>query len=153
METLKYRQLGFTIIELMVVVVIVGILMAIALPSYRDHVIRSHRADGKSGISQCAVNQERNFTKNNSHAAADVCAATSPDEYYNLTVVVFDQANDGTCTAGATNLDCFIITATPTTKDNQNEDTDCASFTMTNMNQKTAKNSSNADTTDDCWNR
>ncbi len=149
----KARQTGFTLLEIMIVVVIIGVLMAIALPSYRDKVIRSHRADGKTALTQCAVNQERQFTRSNQYASANICAATSPEGYYTISVAVFDMANDGTCTSGNTNLDCFVVTATPTTKAAQDEDTTCATITLDNMGLKKAEDDSGTSTADECWNR
>jgi len=149
----KARQSGFTLIEIMIVIVIIGVLVAIALPSYRDKVIRSHRADGKTAIMQCAVKQERQFTKRNKYASANVCDTTSPDGYYTVSVAVFDMANDGSCTAGNSNLDCFVITARPTSKAGQNEDTTCATMTLDNIGLKKATDSSNNTTSDECWSR
>lgn len=45
-------QLGFTLIELMIVVAIVGILSAVAYPSYTEYVRRGHRADARAGLLQ-----------------------------------------------------------------------------------------------------
>jgi type IV pilus assembly protein PilE len=59
------RQLGLTLIELMVVVAIVGILAAVAYPSYQDSVRRSARADAQSDMAQIVQTAERFFTTNN----------------------------------------------------------------------------------------
>lgn len=56
---------GFTLVELMVVVAIVGILASIAYPAYQEHVRRSHRADVKAALLENAQFLERNFTEAN----------------------------------------------------------------------------------------
>ena len=50
---MKRVQQGFTLIELMIVVAIVGILAAIALPAYQDYVIRSKMSEGVAAIAAC----------------------------------------------------------------------------------------------------
>ena len=64
--------LGFTLIELMVTVAIVGILAAIAYPAYLEQVSKSRRAEGKVVLLQTVQNIERFYTLNNSYASAVV---------------------------------------------------------------------------------
>ncbi|WP_416399319.1 type IV pilin protein [Allohahella sp. A8] len=58
------HQKGFTLIELMIVVAIVGILAAVAYPAYRDSVMKSHRADAKAELLRMATAQEKFFSRN-----------------------------------------------------------------------------------------
>ncbi len=56
----KYMQ-GVTLMELLIVVVIIGILAAIAYPNYRSYVERSKRTEAKAALLQIATNQERHY--------------------------------------------------------------------------------------------
>lgn len=64
--TLSHKsEAGFTLVELMIVVAIVGILAAIAYPSYIDSVRKGRRAEGRAAIANLLQQQERFFTQNN----------------------------------------------------------------------------------------
>jgi type IV pilus assembly protein PilE len=65
----KRRMHGMSLIELMIVVVIVGILAAIAYPSYREFAARATRTEAKSALLKAAVNQERYYLQNNKFSA------------------------------------------------------------------------------------
>ena len=77
---------GFTLIELMIVVAVIGILAAVAYPSYQDSVRKSRRADGKTALLQAVQVAERFFTRNNTYANA-VADGPSDEGHYNLTFV------------------------------------------------------------------
>ena len=91
----KYIQ-GVTLIELMMVVAIVAIIGAFAIPSYRDYVVRAHRADAQMVLMQIAAAQEKFYLANNSYCAdADMAddppdglgiAATSEHGYYDVEI-------------------------------------------------------------------
>jgi type IV pilus assembly protein PilE len=143
------RQRGVTLIELIVVMVIVGILAAIAIPSYRQYVIRSQRSDAKDALLALATQQEKFYLQCNTYAtgfaAAPNCAAfnlqgtnSSKNGWYTLTIPV------GNATS-------YTILATATAGQNQFQDTACRSFQVTDRGIRTAADDGGADNTADCW--
>jgi len=62
-------QLGITLIELMIVLVIVGILAGVAFPAYKAYVDRAKRSEGKALLMEVAARQERYYFDNNTYAA------------------------------------------------------------------------------------
>lgn len=83
-QTFKNRNTGFTLIEMMITVAIIAILAAVALPAYKDYVIRGHIPQATNGLSDMRVKMEQFFQDNRSYAGA--CAAgalaappTNPD--------------------------------------------------------------------------
>lgn len=71
------KALGFTLIELMIAVAIVGILAAIAIPSYRDSVRKSRRADAQGVLMNLANALERHFTESNTYCNAGGTGGTN----------------------------------------------------------------------------
>lgn len=80
------RQGGFTLLELLLVVAMVAILVAIALPSYSDSVYKARRADGRVALLEAAQRLERCLTRHDSYShAACTVAVLSPDGHYRIT--------------------------------------------------------------------
>ena len=66
---------GFTLIEVMITVAIVGILAAVALPSYREYIIRGQLTDATNGLSAMRANMERHFQDNRTYATSGAFVA------------------------------------------------------------------------------
>jgi len=117
---------GFTLIEMMIVVVIIGVLASIAYPAYNRYSTQTRRSDAKIALTQVASEQERFYSDCNWYAtnltggrtcgpiAGDANArlsllATSPEGHYNLNIAA------GNISGGCATYTCgYIITATPT---------------------------------------
>jgi len=141
-----------TLIELMIVIVIVAVLASIAVPSYRNYVMRSQRSDAKEALLRLATAQEKFFLQNNRYAVDDerddappagLGIPASEQGWYALTVVAPDDP------AAAT--DGFTLTATAVEGGQQWNDTACRTFQVTDTGVRTATNSGGADNTAHCW--
>lgn len=102
----QLRNAGFTLIELMIAVAIIGILAAIAYPSYQDYVIRGKIPEATNTLSSARVKLEQYYQDNRSYGttSATVCTSGTPASTPN-----FDYA----CGWGATSSNqSFLVTAT-----------------------------------------
>jgi len=104
---LRKSNTGFTLIELMAVVVVVAVLTLIAYPAYQSFVVKANRAEAKSYLMDVAQMQQLYF--NDSRTYADTAAdlnATPPERVNKNYAVVFDLTTTSPVAE-------FTITATP----------------------------------------
>ena len=143
------RQRGMTLIELVVVIMIVGVLAAVAIPSYRAYVIRSQRSDAKDALLALATQQEKFYLQCNTYAtviagapnclAGELQAAdASENGWYDLAIDAADATS-------------FTVTATAIAGENQAQDTECQTFTVTDRGVRTAADDGGTDNTAECW--
>lgn len=134
------RARGFTLLELMIVVVIIAILAAVAIPTFGRYAIRAHRVDGQELLLRIANAQERFYATNNHYGALTELGYANPAPtekgYYNVSMVP---------AAASTSAQTFTATATPTTA--QAKD-DCKNLTIDNSGVRA---SSGTTTNGSCW--
>lgn len=138
---------GFTLVELMIVVAIIGILAAIAYPSYLDQVLRSNRTEGRTLLLDAAARQERFFSNNNTYATTMTALGYTQDTATSNTRSendLYRVAVTTTVTNGRS-LD-FTLTATPLPDRGQDRDTRCTSLIVNNRGERTFTG-----TGPDCW--
>ncbi|MGV3591886.1 MAG: type IV pilin protein [Gammaproteobacteria bacterium] len=144
-----YRTAGFTMIELLITVAIIGLIAMVAYPSYQNSVLRTRRADGIAAALAVQVAQEKfrascpyyaqslgsaNTCGANAGASTVQADATSPEGFYTLSIA-----------SGSATGNSYTISAAPTGV--QAADTTCAPMTIT----FNASNPNGLKAPADCW--
>ncbi len=136
-------QRGFTLIEVMIVVAIVGILSAIAYPSYAEYIRRGHRADARAGLLQAQQYLERASTATGIYPTALPANLTWAADTTKRYTIGFQ--------AGNTNA-AFTLVATRKAGGPQATDR-CGDFTVTNTGVRSAVNYTSGTSVTECWNK
>lgn len=142
----RTHNLGFTLIELMIVLVVAGILLFVALPGYENTVIKSNRNTARGVLMDVASKEEQHFINNKAYTAS-LADLGLPATYY------VDRKTEQSTAADAiyeislsTTGGGYTITATP--RNRQTKDTQCASLTLNNLG---VKGETGSLTTAECW--
>lgn len=139
---LRRHASGFTLLELMIVVSIIGILAAIAIPAYTAHVTRTYRGAAKSCMSEIAQQMERYYTTNLTYVGAAPAPGCATEG--NMGVRYTIAVDPATLTARA-----YTIVATPIGAQLAS-DTQCRVLTVNNLGTRTESGSQDLNY---CWSR
>lgn len=134
-STSAHAQPGFTLIELMITVSIIAILAAIALPSYKNYIVKSHRTEAQAAMLSLAQYLESKYNASFSYPAVASIpeSLTKPgnvSDYYTISVSIANASQT------------YTITAAPITS--KQNDTQCGTLTLNEQGVKTP-------TTSGCW--
>jgi type IV pilus assembly protein PilE len=127
---------GFTLIEIMIVIAIIGIVMTIAAPSLTEYVKKGRRTEVAGLLSEQAQILERFYSKNNVYTG--ITGLSTGNDFYTITPTLTDQT--------------FLLTAARKTGTAMATDK-CGDFTLTNTGVRSMVNATAGLTTKDCWGR
>jgi type IV pilus assembly protein PilE len=151
----RSRVAGFTLIELMIVVVIIAILASIAVPAYTSSVRKSRRTEAKTALADLAAREERYFATQNVYSASPAALQygagswpVSIGTYYSISNVTATAAATTTTT---TTPGTYTLQITPSAGSPQLSDTACRTFQMDQTGKQTSQDSGGADSTATCW--
>jgi type IV pilus assembly protein PilE len=145
---MRSRERGVTLLELMAVVVIIGILASIAIPSYRTYLLRAQRTDATAALLRIAAAQEKFYLQNNRYATnaelddappAGLGIPATEHGYYTVSTASVDNSLD------------FTASAVTVAGGAQAKDVQCVTFTINQSGTRTALDSADAVNTNNCW--
>ncbi len=145
---MRSQSKGFTLIELMITVAIVGILASVAYPSYVEYVMRGKRADAKAVLLENAQFLERNFTEANSYNKTAGGA--------NISLPISQSPRSGTkaydvgFVAGSVAAGSYTLEAKPTGAQASDK---CGTLTLNHLGQQGIQDASTGMTAANCWQR
>ncbi|MED5523946.1 MAG: type IV pilin protein [Pseudomonadota bacterium] len=132
---------GFTLMELMIAVVVVGIISAIAYPSYINYLAKSRRAEAQTELMRLASLEEQYRIDHRTYVS-DLTKLGASGSTYTVAKGAFTISANGA-------TDSLTLTATASS-DQSGKDPDCAVMTVDETGKKAAKNSSNGGS-NGCW--
>jgi type IV pilus assembly protein PilE len=130
---------GFTLLELMIVVSIIGVIAALVFPRYQDYILKSRRTDGKTLLSGVAAREEQYFMDNKTYTANPADLGYTANANGNIT----SEQGFYEVQIAATAV-TFNLQAVP--QSSQTRDTDCGTLTL---DEQQVKGQSGTGT--DCW--
>jgi len=130
------KQIGFTLIEILITVAIIGILSAVAYPSYTDYITQSNRTEAKRELARIANKMEQYYVDHRTYTSSMILLGLGADPYITETGrYSIDTSEQGTSS--------FKLTATARGTQSS-ADPDCTTLSIDHTGQKTAESTH-------CW--
>lgn len=139
------RQYGFSMVEILVALSIIGILGALAYPSYKDKIQSSRRAEAKTALSDLATRMEAYYAKTNTYATATIASGNATTDILS-SAATSSSLYTLSIDAAATTATTYAIKATPTGA--QASDVKCAALVLNSLNVKSV---TGTDPPASCW--
>ena len=145
-------QAGFTLIEILVAVAIVGILAAIAIPSYQQNILKSQRVDAMNALLNLAAQEERYYTTNNTYTNVVANLGYSPASTSLTNSFYIPHATNADYLVAVTAASGTSYTLSAVPQNNQVKDA-CYTYVLTQGGVQSNQNSSGTTITSpsDCW--
>ncbi|WP_198262660.1 type IV pilin protein [sulfur-oxidizing endosymbiont of Gigantopelta aegis] len=146
------KVLGFTLIELMIVIAIISILAAIAAPAYQEYIRKAKRADAQGALYGLASTMERFYTENNTYCGSEnggvvgTCVAGGDPGSFSATVPVDGGVAYYDLTISLVTANTYTLEAA---RAGSMAGDDCGDFTLTHTNFQGITN--NTASLADCW--
>ena len=144
-------QHGVARVELIIIAIMVGMLLAIAVMSYRNHVLTSQRSDAKDALLELATRQEKHNLQCGGYASRFAVATNCTAGQLQGTDLSRNRGYLLTIGPAAPTATTFIVTATAVAGQESFHDTACRSFSVTQDGVRMAFDSGGSDNTAECW--
>jgi type IV pilus assembly protein PilE len=145
----RLRTAGFTLAEILTALIVVAVLAALAVPLWRNHLLRVHRTDGRAALIDVQTAQDRFFATHARYASDAELAAPAPQGlglkdvsehgFYRIAVKTSDDGLG------------FVAKAHASSLQGQAEDARCVELTLDHVGRRRAVDTSGTDRSADCW--
>ena len=147
----RSRSAGFTLIELMVVVVITAILASIAVPAYNNSIHKSRRTEAKTALLDAAAREERYFATQNIYTTDPSALAYGSGALPIQVGTYYSISSLASSPATATTPGGYVLQITPTAGSPQLQDTSCQLFQVDQTGKESSQDNGGNDSSTTCW--
>jgi len=147
----RSRSAGFSLIELMVVVVITAILASIAVPAYNSSIRKSRRTEAKTALLDAAAREERYFATQNIYTTDPSALAYGSGALPIQVGTYYSISSLASSPATATTPGGYVLQITPTAGSPQLQDTSCQLFQVDQTGKESSQDNGGNDSSTTCW--